>query len=321
MKNYDNKERQIGIELEFYGLSPKLAAELVAEELGGKVKHHNSAVSTVDTDYGSFKIEIDAELIKNLAASSEKNKLENKLDYDGTIKDMISILSDEVVPTELVSPPLKIKDIKVINRLQEVFLEHGACGTTQSFRFAFAAQLNPEVESLEPSYILNTLKTFIMLTEWIKAQTFMDLTRKLTSYAGDFPKEYMLKIFDDSYNPNITELIDDYLEFNPTRNRGLDLLPLFAFIDQEKVMSKVQDERVNKRPTFHYRLPNSQLSLKSWTVEVEWSRWKLVEAITKDKEFFKMMSSHFYSVLQGTDATKINDWLRETNNYVESFRS
>lgn len=321
MKNFKNEERQIGVELEFYGLKPKDAANLLNEKINGKVEHRNSALSVIKADDGEYKLETDAKLIQKLAESSKKNKLEDKIDYDGALKDILSVISDELVPTELVTPPIKIKDLKKINQLQEILVANGASGTTQSFRFAFAAQLNPEAESLEPDYILKVLKSFIMLTDWIKEQTFMDLTRKLTSYAGDFPKDYVLKIFNENYNPDIDSFISDYLKFNPTRNRGLDLLPLLAFINEEKVMSKVQDERVNKRPTFHYRLPNSQLNLKSWTIEVEWSRWKLVENITKDEKLFNKMCEHFYDIQRGSSDLKPSDWLREANNYVETFRS
>ncbi|OBX33760.1 putative amidoligase enzyme [Halomonas elongata] len=40
-------------------------------------------------------------------------------------------------------------------------------------------------------------------------------------------------MLDPDYQPDLRTLIDDYLEYNPTRNRELDLLPLFAYLDPE----------------------------------------------------------------------------------------
>jgi hypothetical protein len=33
--------------------------------------------------------------------------------------------------------------------------------------------------------------------------------------------------------PDLDTLIDDYLEYNPTRNRALDFLPLFLHLDED----------------------------------------------------------------------------------------
>ena len=38
-------------------------------------------------------------------------------------------------------------------------------------------------------------------------------------------------MLDAGYGPDLGALIDDYLAANPTRNRALDLLPLFAELD------------------------------------------------------------------------------------------
>lgn len=317
MKNYKDEPRKIGIELEFYGITPERAAELVKKEIGGSTEKVHNDLFKVKSAYGTFQIETDAELIKKLSEASEKNKNENKSDIDGVVVSAIKIISNEIVPSELVTPPLKIEDMSLVTDLQDVFLKEGAQGTTESFRFAFAAQLNPEVESLEVDYILNILKSFILLSDWLKSQIGMNITRKLTSFASDFPEAYCKKIFTADYSPSLEEFIDDYLEDNPTRNRGLDLLPLFAFIDRQKVDSVVGDERVKSRPTFHYRLPNSQIGLRSWNIEVEWSRWLVIEKLSKNKKLFSLVCRHYDDFINKREKT---DWLQEMNNYVEVLR-
>ena len=320
MKNFNNEKRKIGIELEFYGLTPEQAAQVVAECLDGKIVRKHKALYKVESSKGTFKLETDAKLLKKLSASSELNRKQEKIDYDGAIRDIISLVSDEIVPTELITPPLLIEDISLVNRLQEELVNKGALGTAESFRFAFAAQLNPDVQSLEVDYILKHLKAFIMLSEWLKKQISIDFTRKLTSHASDFPKAYNIKIFHPDYSPTLDEFIEDYLEFSPTRNMGLDLLPLFDYLNHELVASKIKDERIQARPTFHYRLPNCQLGLRSWNIEVEWQRWLLIEKLVENQELYEKMSKHFYDIYTKKDRDLFPNWLREASNYVEMIR-
>ena len=82
----------------------------------------------------------------------------------------------------------------------------------------------------------------------------------------------------------MAKLIDDYIAFNPTRNRDLDLLPLLAFIDEAEVRRQLPDEKINPRPTFHYRLPDMQLGDPDWGLASEWNRWVLVERLAEDGE-------------------------------------
>lgn len=50
-----------------------------------------------------------------------------------------------------------------------------------------------------------------------------DMARRLTPYIDPFDKEYIERILDPAYVPTMRQLIDDYLDYNPTRNRALDL--------------------------------------------------------------------------------------------------
>ena len=65
-----------------------------------------------------------------------------------------------------------------------------------------------------------------------------DMTRRLLSFAEPFPDEYVRLIADDNYWPDLSALIDDYLKWNPSRDRDLDMLPLLAFVDEERVRKK-----------------------------------------------------------------------------------
>ena len=77
-------------------------------------------------------------------------------------------------------------------------------------------------------------------------------------------------------------LIDDYLKDNPTRNRVLDMLPLFMFLDKDRVEAAVEDSLVRPRPTLHYRLPNSEVDEPDWSLSLAWNDWMQVEALAND---------------------------------------
>lgn len=319
MKNYQGEVRKVGVELEFHGLSPKQAALVVADSLGGTAKEKTVDDVEVETKSGTYRFETDARFLKKLSEASVANVKDAVLDYEGSIRDAIAGISKEFVPTELVSPPLAFSNLKEIDKIQSALVSAGAAGTSESVRFAFGAQLNPEIKSMDPSEIQKTIKAFLILSVWLKNQIQMDLTRMLTSFAGDFPKDYILHIFKKDKIKDLNELIDDYLLFNPTRNRSLDMLPLFAFFDEKKVRAKVPDQKINKRPTYHYRLPNSQLSLASWSIDVEWRRWLVVEnLVDADEERFSQISSRYLDFVNSKISEK--DWLIDSNNYVESLR-
>jgi hypothetical protein len=81
----------------------------------------------------------------------------------------------------------------------------------------------------------------------------------------------------------MSALMSDYLAANPTRKRGLDLLPLFAHLDSGRVRSLLPREKIGPRLAFHYRLPQAHLSVPGWSIMPDWRRWMAVEALAMDK--------------------------------------
>lgn len=79
-------------------------------------------------------------------------------------------------------------------------------------------------------------------------------------------------------------LIDLYLEQAPSRNFGLDLLPLWRHLDDARVSAVIGEEAPAARPTYHFRLPTSRIDDPGWTVTEEWAKWQLVEALARNPE-------------------------------------
>ena len=276
--------RKIGIEIEFGNLPPDACAEILHKKYGWEIEEIHTNLFLLKSSHGKFKVETDADLIKNLARKSKINKEENEIDFDGVIQETIQPFTETFVPVELVSPPLDIDRIELMDELCSLLNESGARGTGASFNYAFGAHLNPEVKEKNVEYLRSHLQAFIILSDWLKDQIKIDSTRKITGFAKDFPSKYIELIIDEDYKPSIEDFISDYLEYNPTRNRSLDMLPLFKHINEELVLESVEDTRIKSRPTFHYRLPNCQIGMPFWSIKVEWQRWLMVERLANDSE-------------------------------------
>ena len=64
-------------------------------------------------------------------------------------------------------------------------------------------------------------------------------------------------------------------DLTPTRNRGLDLLPLPEHMHPAALSERVDAAMLKGgRPTCHYRLPEACLSAPGWSAVYEWTRWK-----------------------------------------------
>ena len=101
-----------------------------------------------------------------------------------------------------------------------------------------------------------------------------------------------------SANAEVAALIDDYLEANPTRNRILDMLPLFHYLDSDRVEQQVDDILVKPRPTLHYRLPNSEIDDPEWSLHRPWNDWMQVEALANDASRLDRWCYRYWLYLQ-----------------------
>lgn len=286
--SFDGKPRTLGVEIEFSGLTIDQIADVIIQVSGGEYKKNGKYEAEVSggkfEPYGPFKIELDASLLKSgkLREYLSRIGMDKKENID-SVEDFLSEAAMEVVPMEIVSPPIPLSELSLIDDIREALRLNAAEGTKDTFFNAFGLHLNPSLPSLEPEEIKDFLQAFVIMYDWLIEKLEIDTARRLTPYIDPFPKEYVLHILQGDYHPNITSLIDDYLKFNPTRNRPLDMLPLFTYIDEERVLNVVDDGLTSSRPTFHYRLPNCDISNPDWSVTKEWNYWAMVEKVAFDK--------------------------------------
>lgn len=279
--NLDGDPRRIGVELEMSGLSiDQLAAE-VADQLHLSVEHTSRYQYTLKGDEaGEWLVELDFQLLKKMGEEDR-----NRGDLGNDIESLLKMVSKPLVPHELVSPPIAMQRLKDVQILIERLRKAGAKGTSESVLNAFSMQLNPELPAVDARTIGNYLKAFLCLYDWLYEEASINMTRRITTYVDPFPKKYVKKLMQPDYHPtDVKSLMTDYLEHNPTRNRALDMLPLFSFLDDELVRSYTDDPLIKSRPAFHYRLPNCEIHLPDWGVHLAWNGWLQVEALAQDEE-------------------------------------
>jgi hypothetical protein len=288
--NYEGKPRRVGLEIEFGGISARDGAGMVRKLFGGTIEIEDEHRFHIrDTELGDFVSELDMQY----AHRSEENRREAESNLEAKARKILGDVSAVIAPSEIVCPPIDIGSLYRLDELVQKLGESGAKGTSESPFYAFGLQLNPEIASKGAEYIASVLKAYVMLSDWLRAVIKPDLTRKVVSFADPFPRDYAVKIVDTDYWPDIRTLIDDYLDANPTRNRELDMLPLFSWLDEERVGAAVNDPLVNARPAFHYRLPNAHLGETGWGIVADWNRWCVVERLADDKNRLAAMGAAF----------------------------
>ncbi|MFC4351427.1 amidoligase family protein [Fodinicurvata halophila] len=322
-ENEDGQTRQVGIELEFSSLSSQQSAELIRKRFGGEIISHDPHHYEVrDTQLGSFDCKLDVryahpsedkeETAKRLLSGwVEEEKLNNLL---RRTESFIGDLSQGWVPTEIVGPPIPYPQIPLIDELVGDLIAEGAEGTESSWAYAFGVQLNPEVAAKDADYLLRHLQAYCLLSDWLRESINIDVTRRILPFIDRFPLSYTKLILQKSYRPTREQLIDDYLQYNPTRNRELDMLPLFRHLDETRVISQITSSLIKARPTFHYRLPNASFNKPGWSLAGEWNRWLKVEKLAHAKDRLSEMAAAF---LQNQSKVFHGNWARMSAQWVE----
>ena len=287
----DGEPRRAGFEFELGNLHVTRAAQALQAALGGKLEVLSpfEAVLT-ESSLGKLKIERDAQLLKStiyrkwlvqfgvdFAPGSLAHEIETNIDSASRV----------LIPCEVVTQPIPFEELGELNRLVDTLQELGAEGTQESLIYAFGMHINPSIPTTEADGLGRYIQAFLLLHSWIIEHTNIDLTRRfLTKFIDPYPRDYMECALAPDYLPDMDTLIDDYLEFNPTRNRALDMLPVFCELDEPRVRKALEEDEnrlVKGRPAFHYRLPDCKVDDPDWSVAQAWNQWVYIEKLAADQ--------------------------------------
>lgn len=291
-RNAAGEFRKAGFELEFGHLDVPGASRAVRSVFGGRIVQDNRFAATVQgTPVGDFRVEMDAMLLKR--KEYEPFLREAGLDIDAfdtkkAVEKAILAVASEVVPCEIVTPPVPLDRLDDMERLREILMQKRAEGTFASLLYAFGLHINAEVPNTRPEFItadlLAYLRAFLLLYPLLEERTDVAVTRTISRYVAPFSEEFTHFFLQPDYAPaTISQFTTDYLRLNPSRNRPLDLIPILAWVDEETVLAKAQEPQlIKKRPAFHYRLPNCLVDQAEWSIGHEWKSWLMVEILAND---------------------------------------
>ena len=279
IENHEGRTRTVGVELEYAALSAEASARAIAEACGGTIVEEDPHAFVVrGSDLGDVSIELDSRYFHPDKGNPVLGGIGAKL------ASWIGSAASLLVPCELVTSPIPIDQLYKVDRAVGVLRRAGARGTQDGAFYAFGLHFNPEAPRLDAETVVSILKAFVLLNAWLRRQVAPDTTRHLLGFADPFPEEYVRHLVNPAYWPDLPTFIDDYLMANPTRNRDLDVLPLLAFLDEQKVRALLPNEKIRPRPTFHYRLPDARVSDPGWSIAPDWNRWVLVERLAADPD-------------------------------------
>jgi hypothetical protein len=308
LENAEGQARRVGVELEMSGLKLDALAEQVAGFFGLDIAERGRYERVLHGDpAGDWVVELDYDLLKRLGRQ-ERTDATLADELGRSAEEALAWAAEALVPVELVGPPLPIRRLGEVEALIVQLRAAGAKGTSDALVNAFGLQFNPEVPNTGAHVITACLKAFLCLSDWLAARADIDLTRRVTSYVDPFPLDYVRRVIAPDYWPELATLIDDYLADNPTRNRMLDLLPLFLFLDEERVRRVTQDALIKARPTFHYRLPDCEIHRPDWGLYLAWNDWVEVERLAADETRLNACCAAYRAHLDRPLDRWLGDW-------------
>lgn len=289
------KERSVGVELEFGGLTLDRICQIVQQAVGGKIEKESRYVAVIhDTGVGKVKVELDAVLFTEFKLRGMLQGLpiaKDNRELTDIVEDVLASEARSWVPFELVFPPLPFERIEELDAITKA-LSSEAEGTGTSIYNAFGLHFNPELPQVDAATALRYLRAFLVLFESLKQSHDIDLTRQVSPFITAFPKDYLKLVLNPGYQPDEEQLISDYLDYNATRNRALDMLPLFAHMNEALVRQQLPDEKINARPTLHYRLPDCRIDDPQWTISKEWNIYLKIEELVGNEDELARRVNH-----------------------------
>lgn len=272
--------RRVGIEIEFAGLTESRVAEIVAATLGGNVVEvapYEMAVE--DTSIGRVRSFLDT------AFRSGRQHALSRLGLE---------LGREVIPVEVVTEPLEPAALPRVEALRAALHEAGALGSREALLLSFGVHLNVEVAGDAVDAWRPVLTAFALLEDWLRLADPIDGARRLLPFVDPYPPAFVADLVALAPDATAADIVDLYLRLTPTRNRALDMLPLFAHLDADRLDRAPGDlGKVSARPAYHYRMPDSRIDEANWRLAYEWNRWVMVERVAADADLLAAIAARW----------------------------
>ncbi len=272
-ENASGRLRTVGVEVEFGALSAQRAAAALAAGLGGTVAEEDAHALRVEgTPLGQLMVEIDT---RYAHPQRHWGTRWGRLSRDAAAR--LGTVAQGFVPRELVTGPMPIDGLALVDQAVEVLRRAGA---REAGPVAFGLHFNPEPPRLDAATIAAILKAFVLLNDWLRRESRPRRLSHLLGFGRDFPPAYVRRVVAADYWPDIADLMGDYLEANPTRERDLDLLPLFLHLNERRVRARLPTRRSASGPSCttacrpHGWASPAGVSRRTGTAGWRWSGWR-----------------------------------------------
>ena len=279
--------RRVGVEIEFALVDAPAAAAAVAGAIGGEVRHHGPHMAVLEgSAIGTVRFELDTRFAKPAMDPDLIDRALEELDLRAAAAEALSALA----PVELVTEPLDPAGLATLDTAIAALRAAGAVGTRHSPVNAFGVHLNIALVPCEPTGAIRIAAAYAFVEPWLRRQLEVDLARRATPFVDPYPPGYMrmlARAFADGNGPDLGRFISLYADWNPTRNRGLDMWPLLGHLDRDAAEAALGGPVKSPRPAFHYRLPDSDIENPHWTPRGDLARWERIEALAENPEAFE----------------------------------
>lgn len=280
-------ERRTGVEIEFSGLEAHVAAGVIAGAVGGLVEHAGRHAATVrGTEIGDIRVYLDT---RYALPARDPSLVDEVLDALELREDAAELLKTVMpVPVELVTAPLTRAGFAVLDRAIEALRLAGAGDTKSGTLHAFGMHLNPEHRG-GPARAIRIAAAYAFAERWIRYRMPPDNARRATPFVDPYSESYVAALaqaFANGRAPDRARFVELYAEYNPGRNRGLDMWPLIGHFAPGLARRFHDGPIKNARPTFHYRLPDSLVAVPGWSPLAELDRWESIERAADDPPSF-----------------------------------
>ncbi|MDZ7711278.1 MAG: amidoligase family protein [Roseovarius sp.] len=273
--NAKGEPRRVGVEIELGGLPEAEVARIVADRLGGRAVQEDSHIWAVE-ESALGRVEVYLDIFLRKATRSR-------------LRDLALDLGREVVPVEIVTEPLDMDGMAKLDELREALRAAGALGSGAGLVFGFGVHFNIEVASEDDADTVRPLLAYALIEDWLRSAYPIDDSRRVLPFTDPYPTDFVRALIAAGPGAARDRVTGLYLELTPSRNRGLDMLPLFAHFDGPRVAAAIAD-KTSARPAFHFRLPDCRIDEADWRLATEWWRWVAVERVARDAALLRRLS-------------------------------
>lgn len=321
--NANGEVRAVGLELEIGGVALETALVVVQRALGGTVMQESATQGAVrGTPFGTFAVEFDSRPLqeRKWLRPLEAVGVEPDSAAAQAVEDRVLRVASELVPVEVVSPPIPWDRLHDLDPLWDALRAADAEDTYSSLLYAFGLHLNPETPDASAGTVLAHLRAYLLLEPWLTEMIGVDFARRVAPYIRPFPRAYRDLVLAPDYDPDWPELAADYVSYNPTRNRPLDLVPLIVHATGYDLSASVKEwQLIKPRPAYHYRLPNCEITQSGWTPAIDWNRWVQVERLAAAPELALQLCAEYVRAAPGLGETR--RWLEHLDARLQLSRA